>query len=192
MAGVKLPKNLAIKPFSLKEAMASGLTKYAIARLLEQGSLERVSRGIYQAADEAMFDLEDQYRSATLRCGWPSAICLLSALEHYHLTDLIPNKTWIMVPNEKRVRATELKLVRLRKPHWEIGIRKENGYWITSIDRTLIECLLQKRLFSSTEALSSIKQALAEKKTTLNNLFEMARKMKVLDRVLPYIQAFTI
>lgn len=192
MTSVKLPKKLVVRPFSLKEALEAGLTKYAVRVLVEQGSLERISRGIYQAADKAMFELEDQYRSATLRCGLPSAICLLSALEHYHLTDLIPNKTWIMVPNEKRIRATELKLVRLRKPHWEIGIRKASGYWITSIDRTLIECLLQKRLFSSAEALSSIKQALAEKKTTLNNLFEIARKMKVIDRVLPYIQAFTI
>lgn len=192
MTNEKLPKFLAVSPFSLEEAIAAGLTKYAVSKLLKQGSLERVSHGIYQAADRAMFEQEDQYRSATLRCGQPSAICLLSALEHYHLTDLIPNKTWIMVPNEKRVRANELKLVRLRKPHWEIGIRKASGYWITSIDRTLIECLLQKRLISSTEALSAIKQALEDKKTTLHNLFEVARKMKVLDRVLPYIQAFTI
>ncbi len=192
MIDANLPKNLAVRPFSLNEALATGLTKYAVKKLLKQGRLERISHGIYQAADKAMFELEDQYRSATLRCGRPSAICLLSALEHYHLTDLIPNKTWIMVPNEKRISASELKLVRLRKPHWKIGIRKVRGYWITSIERTLIECLLQKRLISTTEALSSIKQALAGKKTTLNNLFEIARKIGALNRVLPYIQVFTI
>lgn len=187
-----LPKSLRKEPFSLKEADQAGLTKYTITKLILAGVLERLQRGIYQVSERAHMDTEDTYRSATLRCGLPSAICLLSALEYYHLTDQIPAKTWVLVPNNKRVQSNDLRLVRSRIPQWEIGIRKCNGYWITTPERTLIDCLLAKRIVGSSVALEALKQAAKSKKINLSDIVDMAKMMGVLHQILAYIEVLSL
>ena len=187
-----LPKALRKEPFSLKEANQAGLTKYAIAKLIQAGALERLQRGIYQISERAYMDREDAYRSATLRCGLPSAICLLSALEYYHLTDQIPTKTWVMVPNTKRVQSSSFRLVRSRNPQWELGIQKCDGYWITTPERSLVDCLLAKRSVGSAVALEALKQATASKKIRLTDVVDIAKKMGVFHQILPYIEVFAL
>ncbi len=187
-----LPKSLRKTPFSLKEASRAGLTKYAIEQFIRAGTLERLQRSVYQVSERAHMDIEDAYRSATLRCGLPSAICLLSALEHHHLTDQIPAKTWVLVPNSKRVQSNDLRLVRSRTPQWEKGIQKCDGYWITTPERTLIDCLLAKRIMGSAVALEALKQAAKSKKIKLSDIVDMAKTMGVLHQILSYIEALSV
>lgn len=184
-----IPRQLQKKPFSVKEATSYGLSKAYLTRMIKAGVLTRLTRGVYQVVTSEEDTGENQYRAATLRCGMPSAITLLSALEYYHLTDLIPKKTWVLVPHEKRVLSNQMKLVRSRDPKWNIGIRKEKGYWITSLERTLIDGLIYKRIIGSQTALDAIKQAIVQKKVKLGNLYDMAKKMGVEHRIRPYIEA---
>ncbi len=96
-------------PFTYQQAMKLGFTKYALKKLLQEKTIEKIGRGLYQLIDESEADWrENQYRGATLRCGEPSAIGLLSALEHYHLTDIISKKVWVIVPQSKRVKDKSL------------------------------------------------------------------------------------
>jgi len=184
----KLPK----KPFSYQEALKIGITEYALRKLLEQGIVERISRGVYQLSERAVGSDEDQYAAASLRCGLPSSICLLSALDHYNLTDQIPRKIWMLVPDSKRIRANELKLIRSRSPKWDIGIKKRKAYWITTIERTLIDCLVYKQIVGSQVAVSALKKAVSQKKIKLGKLYDMAKKMKVEHRIRSYIEALTL
>jgi len=183
-----MPSQLVKKPFSTQEAMSHGLSKPYLTRMVKVGVLERLSRGVYQATDLEGETDDELYKVATLRCGLPSAVCLISALEHYHLTDQIPKQTWILVPEPKRVASKALKLVRSRNPHWDIGIQKTRHYWITTPERTLIDCLVYRRLIGSQVALEAVKQAVTQKKVKLGDLYDMAKKMGVEHRIRPYIE----
>lgn len=165
------------------------MTKYALRQLQDQGVVEKLGRGIYQLADQDDGLGESQYRIATIRCGLPSSLCLLTALSHYHVTDQIPKQTWVLVPAPKRVASKELKLVRSRDPQWDIGIRKTKHYWMTTLERTLVDCLIYKHLIGSQVALEAVKQAVAQKKVKLGNVYDMAKKMGVEHRIRPYIEA---
>lgn len=160
--------------------------------MLKEGVLERVSRGVYQVGDIEEESEENQYRVATIRCGLPSCICLLSALEHYKVTDQIPKKTWVLVPDSKRIRSYNLKLVRSRNPQWEIGVRKEKGYWITTLVRTLVDCLIYKRMIGPQIAIDAIKKAVVQKKVKLGDVYDMAKKMGVAHRIHSYIEALSV
>lgn len=186
-----VPKNLLKQPFSTQEAVKCGLSKATLVRMVKSGVLDRISLGVYQVSERNGYDRESLYQVATLRCGLPSAICLLSALEHYNLTDEISRHTWILVSASKRIASSSLKLVRSRNPHWEVGIKKRNGYWITSIERTLVDCILSMRKIGSQIALSALKRALSEKKVKLGRIMDIAKQMGVEKRILPYIQAFS-
>lgn len=184
-----LPPQLAKSPFSTEEAVAQGISKASLTRMVKAGVLERLSRGVYRinGADDGTG--EDPYRMAAIRCGLPSAICLLSALEHYHVTDEIAKEVWVLVPAPKRVVSPDLKLIRSRDPRWNVGIRKTKGYWITTLERTLVDCLLSRRFIGRQIALAALKQALAQRRVKLGRVYDMANKMGVAHRIRPIIEA---
>ncbi len=163
-----------------------------IHRMLQQGVLDRVSRGVYVMSGVDDGTNENLFKTATIRCGRPSAVCLLSALEYHHLTDEISHQVWILVPTEKRVRAKELKLIRSRKPKWNLGIKKMDGYWITTVERTLIDCLLFKNLLGLQTALAALNRAVEENRIRMGDVFDLAKKMRVLDKLRPYLEARSV
>lgn len=134
---------------------------------------------------------EERYRIASLRCGLPSAICLVSALEYHHLTDHISKHVWVLVPSSKRTSLKELRLLRSREPQWDIGIKKTQKYWITTPERTIVDCLIHRRLIGNQVALEALKKAISQKKVKPGNVLDMAKKMGVEHRVLPYIEALS-
>lgn len=198
----KALKKLISRPFSTKEAIKSGLSKTDLTRLVKESVLDRLSHGVYEVSEETLSgkgladdsssnqytDSEKDYIAATLKCGTPSAICLLSALEYYHVTDQITDRTWMLVPAIKRVTSSRLRLLRVRNPQWNKGIQKNKNYWITTLERTLIDCLLYKRLIGTQVALEALKHAVSQKKVKLKDILDLAKKMKVLHRILPYLE----
>lgn len=181
----KLPNT----PFTYKEAIALGANKYILKKLINEEIIEKLGRNIYQRIRLEDNGEEAQYHMATLRCGLPSSICLLTALECYHVTDQISKQVWILVPEYKRVSSKDLRLVRSRNPQWKIGIQKMKGYSITTLERTLIDCLLYKKIIGTSVAIESIKNAIAQKKVKLGDIYDMAKKMKVEHRIYSYIEA---
>lgn len=175
-----------------KNARAQGLSRATLTRMVRDNRLERLGRGIYRAPHRDDDDgIESSYAIATLRCGLPSAVCLLSALEHYQLTDRIPKQTWMLAPQSKRVASKSLKLIRTRNPHWETGIRKKKKYWITTLERTLVECLIYKEKLGSQTALEALRNALSRKKVKLGDVYDMAKRLGVDHRVAAYMEAFS-
>jgi predicted transcriptional regulator of viral defense system len=177
-------------PFSLQQANQHGLTFYEIKKLVEQGTLEQLARGIYRTP-QADYSEEDQFRSACLRIGEPSSVCLLSALSFYHLTDLIPKQTWLLVPNERRTTQRDIKLFRIRDPQWSVGLDAQKGYRITSIERTIVDSLVYKRFLGTQTGIIALKSALAEKQTNLSKVFDMAKSLHVEHRIIPYIEVLS-
>lgn len=185
-----LPKQLGRGPFTYREACKHGLTQYAIRRLLEDGIIERLERGLYRSTGEDLSE-EELFRRAVKRIGPPAAVCLLSALSYYELTDTIPRKVWVMVPAGKRVKSPSIKLYRARDPKWDLAVVAEDGYCITSLERTIVEALTLRTLIAPRVGINALKQAIAEKKTTANKILKMAIALEVKHRVLPTIEALS-
>lgn len=185
-----IPKTLTNRPFTAKEAKSLGLSAYYLNRYVSDGSIEQVSRGVYRLASLDLSE-EDLFKIATAKVGRPSAICLISALSLYHLTDAIPKKTWISVSHEKRSSDRSLKVLRLRNPNWKIGIELHDGYSVTSMERTIVECFMYRRIVSTTIAINALKVALKTKKTTLGKVTDMAKKLNYLSYIVPYIEALS-
>jgi predicted transcriptional regulator of viral defense system len=186
----KIPINLSKKGvFTYSQAISHGLSQYAIRKLIEQEHLERVGRGLYQIPTELIGN-EDIYRQATVIAGFPSAICLWSALVFYDLTDEIERETWMWVPITKRIRNKAIHPIRRAHPQWRTGIDKHEGYWITSVERTLVEVLAFPRYVGFLAANSALKRALNKKQTDLSKIIEIAQKMNLLHRILKIIEVY--
>ena len=151
--------------------------------------IERVARGVYQRANKNYSD-EDNFITTTVVIGKPCAVCLLSALEYYGLTDHIAKKTWLMVPVVKRTSVVNIKLFRKKLPRWNIGIENKKLYSITNIERTLVESIVYRRMLGSDVAMSALKKAIKGNKTTLNKVWNMAGELGCKNRIKSIIEAF--
>lgn len=185
-----IPKALLRNPFTYREACDQGLTQYAIQKLLEAGAIERIERGLYRTVGEDLSE-EELYRRAVKRVGKPAVVCLLSALSYYELTDTIPKKVWLMVPKEKRVKSSSVKLYRASDPHWTVGIVSKEGYSITSLERTIVDALRLKALISPRLGVDALKSAISGKRTSANKILQMATEMGVTHRLLSYLEALS-
>jgi predicted transcriptional regulator of viral defense system len=87
------------------------------------------------------------------------------------------------VPFNKRSNHTGLRLLRSRTPHWKVGIEKVEGIPVTNLERTLVDCLIYRRLIGFPIAIESLKMALRQKKTSLQQVAEMAKQMRVYSRI---------
>ena len=183
-----LPTSLKKRTFTISEAKEAGISRFTLGLLLKEGQIRKVTQNhyLYWELDE---ERDAKFEAANLAIGLPSAICLLSALEYYGLTDEIVRKIWVMVPRNKISRRKELRLLRCSNPEWAIGIKKNKPYWITDIDRTLIDCLYYQRYLGPFIPIKAIKMAIEAKETTLLNIANMAKKLKRYTKLKQYFEA---
>jgi len=175
-------------PFSPGDMKRLGITNTELNQLLKTEAVHRLSRGVYVLAGADISD-EAQFRAATMRINGPSAVCLVSALDFYNLTDHIPKKIWLLVPASKHTAHKDIRLLRSRAPHWKVGIEKHEGFAITSLERTLVDSLVMKKILGVQVGMAALKSALREKKTTLDRVLKMAKALGVSHRVMSYIEA---
>jgi len=183
-----IAKSFKNKPFSLKNAEELGITRYEISKLITQGKVEKLTHGIYVLL-KGDASIAEQFKIATVLIGGPSAICLLSALEYYDLTDIISKEIWIMVSANKRTRQRGIRLFRAAHMNLDIGVLKTNDFAITSIERTLVDSLTHQRQISINIAIEALRRAIHLKKTTLSKVVDIANKLGVLRRIQSYIEA---
>ena len=176
--------------FSRKQIEGLGLTGNHIQELLKSGHIVRVNRGVYQIAGENLSD-DEIFHAASIRIKGKSAVCLLSALAYYNLTDAIPKKTWLMVDEQTHSSHKDIRVCRTRNPNWKVGIVENKNYSITSVERTLVDCLVYKKIIGPNVAISAIKSAIREKKTTLSKVAKMSQLLGVEHRIFQYIESLS-
>ncbi len=174
-------------PITTKELGRMGITPTRIQSLVKAEHLLRLGRGVYQLPEEDLSD-ENIYRAATKRIKGKSAVCLLSALAHYNLIDEIPKQTWLLVNTTRRTYLKDIRLFRSHNPNWKIGIETADGYRITTLERTIVDSIVYKSKLGNL-GLVALRKALRERLSTGHKVLEMARLLKVEDRIIPFIEA---
>ncbi|GGJ87454.1 transcriptional regulator [Pilimelia anulata] len=88
---------------SPRTAAEYGLSRSRLYRSVQSGNFERIARGLYVATDAANADWE-WLEAAARRAD--ATICLVSALAHHDLTDVVPDALDVAIPRGARIPAT--------------------------------------------------------------------------------------
>ena len=176
--------------FHATDAYAVGVTPADLKEAADAGELERRMRGVYKKS--LAEDLGEWTNYEVLAKGLKSrfAICLLSALSHYGLTDQILEESWVMIDNNSAIHHNGVRFFRSRKPMWDIGIVDVDGIPFTSLERTLVECLVHKKKVSPNEAHSALIKALQGKKVKPWDVARIAEKMGHTQKIAKYLEPF--
>ncbi len=180
--------------FRSRDLEALGLSFRELRRLLEDKSVERVAKGLYRPKSA---EPTEHYTLAAVCARVPQAIvCLLSALRVHDLGTQLPREVWIAIPHKARApRLPEfpIRVVRFSGPSLRYGIQKVSlegvPARVTSPARTVVDCFRFRRLVGRSVAQEALREALKERKATVEEIWRAAEVCRARSLVAPYLEA---
>lgn len=180
----------------LAEFTSAGITAATVSRMEQEGSVVRLSRGLYQLADAAT---ETYHSLAEAAKRMPKAVvCLTSALAYHDLTDQLPRRIWTAVGKKDWVpkdAQKTLRIVRFADSLLEDGVDEhfieKVPVRIFNVPKTIADCFRHRRSVGLTVAIEGLNQALRRRKTRPAEIADYAQRGGVWTVIRPYLEAFT-
>lgn len=180
-----------IRPRDLTER---GLPTVALTRLVRQGRLQRVGRGLYALPDRPV---SEHNTLAEVARKHPQAIvCLLSALRFHDLTTQSPFEVWLAIPNKARAPKMDyppLRIVRFSGEALNVGVEDHviDGVpvRVTSVARTVADCFKFRNKIGLDVALEALQEAWRAKRVSMDELWHYATLCRVTNVMRPYMES---
>ena len=180
-----------IRPRDLTER---GLPTVALTRLVRQGRLQRVGRGLYALPDRPV---SEHNALAEVARKHPHAIvCLLSALRFHDLTTQSPFEVWLAIPNKARAPKMDyppLRIVRFSGEALTLGVEDHiiDGVpvRVTSVARTVADCFKFRNKIGLDVALEALQEAWRAKRVSMDELWHYATLCRVTNVMRPYMES---
>ncbi len=192
---VALPTPLRTKGiFRLKEAKALGLHPEQVRRLVRQGHLTRLGRGLYALASAEPSEFHTLAEVAKLV---PTGIvCLLTALRFHGLGTQHPREVWLAVDRRAaipKLGVAPVRIVRMTGPALTAGIEEHEvegvTVRVTSPARTVVDCLKFRNRIGVDVAVEALRDYRRLKKGTVDELWHQADQLRMARVIRPYWDA---
>lgn len=181
---------------------AHGVPRVYLTRLVRQGHLTRVGRGLYARPERP---ISEHTALAEVARRYPRAVvCLLSALRFHELTTQAPFEVWLAIPGKARAPRLDyppLRLVRFSEAALIDGVEVHEidgvPVRLTSVARTLADCFKYRNKIGLDVALEALKDALQEpagthgsaRRVSLDALWHYAQRNRVANVMRPYLES---
>ena len=179
--------------FRQRDAAAVGVHSRDLRRLADEGTIERVGRGLYRCSDA---ELTEHYTRAAVCARVPDAVlCLLTALNVHDIGTQLPAHVWIAIPHKARTPVTDLpiRVVRFSGASLQYGIERAEFEGvparITSPARTIVDCFRFRRIVGIDVAIEAVRDALADRSATPDEILHTAEVCRAASLVRPVLQA---
>lgn len=173
--------------FTLTQANEIGISQQSLSKLVKQGKIKRVDRGIF-LHPEANLDREYDFQIACAKLGPDAVIGGLSALFYYNLAEQVPKQTWVLVPPHKITSNRSYRLIRTQTP-LDKGIIVGNGYKIVSIERAIVEAFKFASKMGERTAIKACRLAIQKRQTTLKKIGVVAKELGLASYLTKYSEA---
>jgi predicted transcriptional regulator of viral defense system len=183
-------KRAVIRPRDLE---AIGVPRSYLSRLVAQGELERVGRGMYRPARARV---TEHHSLAMAAVRVPKAVvCLLSALRFHNLTTQAPFEVWLAVDFKARAPAPgepPIRVVRMSGKALTTGVEVHvlEGVRVsmTTPARTVADCFKFRNKIGLDVALEALRD-FRRKRGNVDDLWRYAKVLRVANVLRPYLEA---
>ena len=175
-----------------QETKAAGIHPRTLAAMVEDGTVLRLDRGVYQLADAAPSEPD----LAVVARRVPQAIvCLVSALAHHRLTTQIPHAVDLAVPRgfkDRKVEHPPVRFYRFGDASLAAGIEriKVGGreLRVYGAAKTVADCFKFRNKIGTDIAIEALRIYLRRKDAKVKDLLHFARINRVQAVMAPYIE----
>lgn len=177
-----------------RDLEAAGITRSQLARLLANGALARISRGLYVLPGRQPETHEGLIVVA--RRAPKAVFCLLTALRYHDITTQAPFEVWLAVGHKDRAPSMDwppLRVMRFSDLAMQAGVEthQEAGTAIrvTSVARTVADCFKFRNKIGVDVALEALRDAWDKRRVTMDALWDSAKVRGVATVMRPYLES---
>lgn len=178
----------------LRDLAAQGVHPPTLARLVDQGTIIRPSRGLYELADA---EISAEHGLAELARRVPrGVVCLISALQFHDITLQMPPRIWMAVGRGDRIPKVDrppARFVRFGAPALERGVETHivDGVPVKVFDpaKSIVDCFRFRSTVGLDVALEALRMALRSRKATPDGVARYARDLRIWSVLRPYLES---
>lgn len=181
---------------SMRGMKSASIQPREIARLLENGTIEKIKPGLYRLAKRLTAGPIRDTLIDACEAMPRGVICLLSALDYHDLTSFNPSEVYIAIPHSDKPPKISYPPVRtffFRDRFYSPGIlsvRTPNGYVrVYNMEKTVCDMFRYRRKLGENLAIEGLKTYLARKDANLTSLRKYADLCQVKTTLIPYLKA---
>lgn len=180
----------------LTEFRSSGITAATVSRMVQDGEVVRLTRGLYQLTD-AQLDTSHSLAEAAKRLP-KGVVCLVSALAFHGLTDQLPKKVWLAIGKkdwEPKPDGTPIRIVRFTDKLLAEGVEthliEAVPVKVFGAARTVADCFRHRSKVGLSVAIEGLQEALRQRKATPAEIARQAERGGISTVIRPYLEALT-
>lgn len=184
---------LAAGPKRSRELVALGLTRGRLARLVAAGMVVQLARGLYGHPGQIPDDADSLVLVA--RQAPKAVVCLLSALQFHGLTTQMPREIWMALEGRShrpKVTGVRVNFHRFTGAGFREGIELHPApgteLRVYGVTKTVLDCFRMRNQVGLDVAIEALRDALRQRKTTLQELDHLSRKLRIHSVVRPYLE----
>jgi len=175
------------------EAKAAGIHPRTLAALVDDGTVLKLDRGVYQLADSAPAEPD----LAIVARKVPQAVlCLVSALAHHRLTTQIPHAVELAVPRgfkDRKLEHPPVRFYRFGDASLSAGVERikvaGRELRVYSAAKTVADCFKFRNKIGKDIAIEALRTYLRRKDAKVKDLMHFARINRVQAVMAPYIES---
>lgn len=173
-----------------------GIHRQVLTRLVAEGRIERVARGVYRLPDQP---ITENHGLAVVATAVPhGVICLLSALQYHGIGTQLPSEVWIAL-DRRAWRPTlnfpPLRIVRYTGEALTAGVEthRVEGRMVRiyNVAKTLADCFKYRNKIGVDVALEALRESWRDRRFTMDELDRYAAICRVQRVMRPYLEALT-
>ena len=179
----------------LSEILAGDITAATASRLVREGVISRLGRGLYQLPDAP---LDANHALAEVAKRTPKAvIALTSALAFHDITDQMPRRVWIAIGQKDwapRDTYPPIRVVRFADRLLQDGVEIHTiegvAVPVFGVAKTLADSFRHRRAVGLDVAVHALREALRKRKATPAEIADQAAKGGSWTVLRPYLETF--
>jgi predicted transcriptional regulator of viral defense system len=177
-----------------KDVAQAGIHSHQLSRLVREGRLERVTRGLYRVPG---LPVSEHHGLALAARSVPrGVVCLLSALAFHGVGSQLPFEVWIAIDRRARAPAVDyppLRLMRFSGDSLSAGVETHQiegqAVKVYSVPKTLADLFKYRNKVGLAVALEALREAWRERRFTMDEIDRYARICRVEHVMRPYLEA---
>jgi predicted transcriptional regulator of viral defense system len=177
-----------------RELADAGIHRQVLTRLVAEGRIERVARGVYRSAEQP---ITEHHGLALAAVAVPhGVVCLLSALQFHGIGTQLPNEVWIALDRRAWrpvLRYPPLRVVRFTGAALTQGVEHHaiegRPVKIYGVAKTIADCFKYRNKIGLDVALEALGDAWRARRFKLDELDRYATICRVQRVLQPYLEA---
>lgn len=179
-----------------RELTSLGFSRVLVAEATKRGLIERVGRGLYTLRQPDVSEHHSLVQVAQTVDG--CVFCLLSACRFHEITTQNPAEVWFAIGPKAwvpKITFVKTRVVRFSGPALTEGVeihdREGVQLRVYSVAKTIADLFRFRNKYGLDIAVQALRDALVQRKCTINEVMRFARLRRVERSIEPFITAYT-